>query len=93
MSFYWRTTTGAEMDFVLYGDRGLHAFEVKRSSVFRESDLDGLRLFRADYPAAEGHLFYGGNKRYRFGAIDVVPIGKGLSTLCEVLGGKRQARR
>jgi predicted AAA+ superfamily ATPase len=89
---YWRTMTGAEVDFVLYGGHGLHAFEVKRSSVFRESDLDGLRLFCADYPSADGHLFYGGNKRYRFDAIDVVPIGEGLSTLREVLGGKRPSR-
>ena len=71
--FYWRTMSGAEVDFVLYGERGLHAFEVKRSSVFRESDLDGLRLFCADYPVAKGHLFYGGSKRYRFDGIDVVP--------------------
>ena len=67
--------------------KALHAFEVKRSSVFRESDLDGLRLFCADYPSAAGHLFYGGTKRYRFDAIDVVPIAEGLSTLREVLGG------
>jgi hypothetical protein len=71
----------------------LHAFEVKRSSVFRESDLDGLRLFCADYPAAKGHLFYGGTKRYRFEAIDVVPIAEGLSTLREVLGHKRPSKR
>ena len=90
--FYWRTMTGAEVDFVLYGERGLHAFEVKRSSVFRESDLDGLRLFCADYPAAKGHLFYGGTKRYRFDAIDVVPIAEGLSTLREVLGSKRPSK-
>ena len=89
---YWRTMTGAEVDFVLYGGHGLHAFEVKRSSVFRESDLDGLRLFCADYPSADGHLFYGGNKRYRFDAIDVVPIGEGLSTLREILAGKRPSR-
>ena len=56
-------------------------------------DLDGLRPFCADYPAAEGHLFYGESKRYRFEAIDVVPIGEGLSTLREVLGGRRPLRR
>ena len=61
--------------------KALHAFEVKRSSVFRESDLDGLRLFCADYPSAAGHLFYGGTKRYRFDAIDVVPIAEGIAGL------------
>lgn len=79
--FYWRTPSGTEVDFVLYGKRGLHAFEVTRSSVFRQTDLDGLRLFCADYPFAQGHLFYGGTKRYRFDAIEVVPLGEGLSSL------------
>ena len=29
--FYWQTTTGLEIDFILYGDQGLHAFEIKRT--------------------------------------------------------------
>lgn len=90
--FFWRTQEGAEVDFVLYGERGLHAFEVKRSSVFRETELAALRTFCADYSAARGHFFYGGTRRYRFGAIDVIPLGEGLSELGEILGG-RQARR
>jgi uncharacterized protein len=91
--FAWRTASGAEVDFVLYGDRGFHAFEVKRSSRFRESDLDGLRLFLEDYPEAHGHLFYGGTQRYRFGAIDVVPLGEGLRSLGTTLGAKLPRRR
>jgi len=83
--FFWRTSDGVEVDFVLYGERGLHAFEVKRSSVFRETDLTGLRLFCADYPAARGHLFYGGTKRYRYDSIEVVPLGEGLATLGTML--------
>ncbi len=83
--FFWRTMEGVEVDFVLYGERGLHAFEVKRSAVFREVDLVGLRLFCADHPSAKGHLFYGGTKRYRYGAIDVVPLGEGLASLGKTL--------
>jgi uncharacterized protein len=85
---YWRTFDGTEVDFVLYGERGLHAFEVKRTAIFRESDLAGLRLFCGDYPAAQGHFLYGGTTRYRFGAIDVVPFGEGLRTLAETLGAR-----
>lgn len=59
--------------------------EVTRSSVFRESDLAGLRLFCTDYPQARGHLFYGGTRRYRFGAIEVVPLAEGLSELAGTL--------
>lgn len=82
---FWRTTEGAEVDLVLYGERGLHGFEVTRSSVFRERDLAGLQLFCADYPSAKGHLFYGGTRRYRFGAIEVVPLADGLRSLGQTL--------
>jgi hypothetical protein len=77
---------GKEVDFVLYGARGLHAFEVKRSSRFRESDLAALRLFCDDYPEARGCLLCGGPQRYKFGRIDVVPIGEGLLGLAKRLG-------
>ena len=87
--YFWRTPDGTEVDFVLYGERGLHAFEVKRSSRFREGDLEGLRAFCADYPSAQGHLFYGGAKRYRFDSIEVVPLGQGLSSLGATLAHPR----
>jgi predicted AAA+ superfamily ATPase len=83
--FCWRTHDHVEVDLVLYGERGLHAFEVTRSAVFRETDLEGLRLFCSDYPQARGHLFYGGTQRYRFGAIDVLPLGEGLAALPTLL--------
>ncbi len=83
--FFWRTSTGTEVDLVLYGEAGLHAFEVTRSPIFRERDLDGLRLFCGDYPAARGHLFYGGTKRYHFDRVEVLPLGEGLSSLATTL--------
>lgn len=83
--FHWRSTDGHEVDLVAYGPRGLHAFEVKRTPIFRESELGGLRHFLADYPAAAGHFFYGGTKRYRFGAIDVVPLHEGFTSIVERL--------
>jgi len=85
--YFWRTGDDKEVDFVLYGERGLHAFEIKRSSRFAESDLAGLRLFCADYPEARACLFYGGTKAYRFDAIEVLPLGTGLSTLATRLAG------
>jgi predicted AAA+ superfamily ATPase len=90
---YWRSADGAEVDFVLYGERGLHAFEVTRSSRFRESDLAALRIFCGDYPPAKGHLFYGGTRRYRFGAIEVIPFEEGLRTLPAMLGAKSRPRQ
>ena len=71
---------------VLYGERGLHGIEVKRTARFREDDIAALRLICADYPQARGLLLYGGHQRYRFGKIDVVPLGAGLKELGERLG-------
>jgi predicted AAA+ superfamily ATPase len=87
---YWRTADGLEVDFVLYGQRGLHGIEVKRSSRLRERELDALRAFCADYPRARGHFLYGGSRRYRFGAIDVLPLGEALAELPRILSARRR---
>lgn len=78
---YWRTRSKLEVDFVLYGERGLKAFEVKRSAQLRDEDLAGLRAFVQDYPPAEARLLYGGARRYREGAIEIVPFGEGIREL------------
>ncbi len=83
--FYWRTATGIEVDFVLYGERGLFAFEAKRAARLRTADYAGLRAFAADYPAARCFLAYGGTKRFTEGGIDVVPIGLLLAELPDLL--------
>ena len=70
----------------MYGPRGFHAIEVKRTSRFREEDIASLRLFCNDYPQARGLLLYGGHQHYRFGKIDVVPLGEGLAELGNRLG-------
>lgn len=72
-----------EVDFVLYGERGLHAFEVKRAARLRGGDYDGLRAFVADYPMATCTLAYSGTKRFTEGAIEVVPIDALLTELPE----------
>ena len=51
---FWRTRSGSEVDFVLYGESGFHALEVIRSSVVPPRDLSGLRAFAADYPGGHG---------------------------------------
>ena len=58
--FYWRTRGGLEVDFVLYGPRGLVAIEVKRSRNPSTKDTRALREFRKDYPPAKCYLFHGG---------------------------------
>ena len=50
--FFWRTRGGSEVDFVLYGERGIVAIEVKHAARIRERDLRGLRTFGDEYPGA-----------------------------------------
>jgi predicted AAA+ superfamily ATPase len=81
----WRTSNEVEVDFVLYGERGLHAIEVKRSATIREADLAGLRLFGADYPVARRWLLHGGTKRSLLDGVECLPLAKGLSDLLSAL--------
>jgi len=82
---YWRTRNGAEVDFVLYGERGIRALEVKRASSVRSEDLRGLRAFLDEYPQARALLFYGGERRYHEGGIEVIPLEEGLRSLATYL--------
>ncbi len=84
---FWRTRAGQEVDFVLYGENGLIAIEVKRSSLYREQDLAGLRLFGTDYPMARRFLFYGGDRDYEVDGIRVVPLSRALPDLPAILSG------
>lgn len=72
--FYWRTSNGKEVDFVLYGPKGLLSFEIKRTSRFTSTMLGGLKSFLADYPMAKAYFVYGGNRRMYEGKIEVVPV-------------------
>lgn len=64
MSF-WRTSAGNEVDFVLYGESGLFAIEVKSSATLHPRDFNGLRAFMQDYPIATPVLLYRGPRRIR----------------------------
>jgi len=44
--YYWRTKSGAEVDFVIYGPNGFTAIEVKSSSRVERGDVRSLRTFR-----------------------------------------------
>lgn len=79
--FYWRTRTGQEVDLVCYGERGLYAYEIKRSSRIDPRFLKGLQAFRQDYPMAQCSLIYGGDRRLQIDGIQVVPIAAFLRSL------------
>jgi len=84
--FYWRTSDGMEVDFVLYGSRGLVAVEVKRCKHPSRHDLSGLRSFRKDYPLAACHLVCGCAQRAYEDGMFLWPAAEFLSRLPEILG-------
>jgi len=61
--FYWRTTTGQEVDFVIESKARLLPIEVKASSRVHLGDTADLRSFRAEYgkKARAGLLLYTGD--------------------------------
>jgi predicted AAA+ superfamily ATPase len=72
--YYWRTASGNEVDFILYGDRGLLAFEIKMTQRVRSEDLQALQRFRADFPQAKTYFLYLGNRRQHNRGVDVLPF-------------------
>jgi predicted AAA+ superfamily ATPase len=83
---YWRTGNGLEVDFVLYGERGLIAFEAKRSERVRDEDLASLLAFREDYPMARAFFVHPGTQRAHHRGIEIMPMGYALKHLDEILG-------
>jgi predicted AAA+ superfamily ATPase len=83
--FYWRTSNGKEVDFVLYGPKGLLSFEIKKTSRITSTMLGGLKSFSADYPMAKAYFVYGGNRRMYEGKIEVVPVLEILKNLKTLL--------
>lgn len=83
--YYWRTSHGVEVDFVLYGPKGLYAFEIKRSKAINGKSLTGLKSFKADYPEAKLYLIYFGELREYREDIDVIPFVEALKSLVNIL--------
>ncbi len=70
---YWQTRSQVEVDFVVYGEAGLHAIEVKNSPRVRPEDLRSLRTFGEDYPDSQKILLYRGHERLRRHDILCIP--------------------
>ena len=71
--FFWRTRSGVEVDFIVYGPDGLWAVEVKNSRKIYPNDLRGLRSFREEYPESKALFLYRGKDRLDKGGILCLP--------------------
>ena len=60
---YWQTRSKVEIDFVIYGESGIYAFEVKNSAKIRPDDLRPLKTFGEDYSNCQRILLYRGTER------------------------------
>jgi predicted AAA+ superfamily ATPase len=70
---FWRTKSGNEVDFILYGRDCFHAIEVKHTASLRPADLRGLRAFKEDYPEASLYLLYRGRETLDLDGIRCLP--------------------
>jgi len=61
--YYWRTSTGNEVDFVLEWGRKILAIEVRMTHTARYNDIQNLQLFIQEYPETHaGVLIYTGTQ-------------------------------
>ncbi len=86
--YYWRTSNKVEVDFILYGQEGLFAFEIKRTGRISKSMLSGLKAFLKDYPIAKAFFVYGGKRLLREGNIEIIPLDTLLQELPRILTKK-----
>ncbi|MEK7533663.1 MAG: ATP-binding protein [Patescibacteria group bacterium] len=86
--YYFRTASGVEVDFVLYGARGIVGLEVKLSSHFNDIMIRGLKNFAQDYPEARLFLIYTGERKLYIGNVTVLPLTYALHHLPELLSPK-----
>ena len=84
--YYWRTTNGTEVDFIVYGEDTLLAFEVKHTTSITSKLIRGLKQFQIDYPICKSYLIYQGNDiQYLADQITALPILQALNDLPTIL--------
>jgi predicted AAA+ superfamily ATPase len=79
------TSNNIEVDFVVYGNKGIKAFEIKRTARISSSMLRGLKAFHKDYPNAKMYFIYGGERHLREGNIEILPMKDVLKELPRIL--------
>ena len=78
---FWRTHTGREVDFVIYGENRFDAIEVKNTARLSPKDFSGLKAFATDYPEARRILLYRGTERLLRNDVLCIPVEEFLRTL------------
>jgi predicted AAA+ superfamily ATPase len=71
---FWRTRSGVEVDFVIYGAEVFLAIQVQNAARVRPADVQPLRAFRSDYPESTAILLYRGEDRLRVDDVWCLPV-------------------
>ena len=79
--YYWRTRSGTEVDFIVYGPGVFWAIEVKNTARIRNEDLTSLRSFKEEYPESKLYFLYRGNKRVLIKDVLCIPCEEFLKKL------------
>jgi len=72
--YFWRTKSGNEVDFVVYGPDTFCAVEVKNTARVNRKMLKGLIAFKEDYPGAELYFLYRGRERLKLKGVLCLPV-------------------
>ncbi len=78
---FWRTKAGLEVDFIIYGEMGCYAIEVKNSRIVSPEDVRGLHHFIEDYPEAKPLLLYRGTSPIQYKNVLCLPVEQFLRQL------------
>ena len=78
---FWRTHTGHEVDFVVYGNNRFDAIEVKNAVKLSPKDFSSLKAFATDYPEARRILLYRGTERLSTNGVLCIPVSEFLKGL------------
>jgi predicted AAA+ superfamily ATPase len=79
--YYWHTKAGTEVDFIVYGEEGFWAIEVKNSKKVHEKDLRALKSFTLDYPECSPIFLYRGHETLKINNIVCLPCEHFLKNL------------
>lgn len=79
--YFWRTSSGSEVDFIVYGNDIFWALEVKNTAVVHPRDLRSLKTFGRDCPEAKKILLYRGRERLLSNDILIKPCEEFLREL------------
>jgi len=70
---FWRTRSGVEVDFVVYGPKYFWGIEVKNKKRINPNDTRSLEIFLEEYPEAKVVLLYRGTEYLKIKNVLCIP--------------------